>query len=358
VIGSSLAAYVEQAAAPLDHARRLWFALLLRSRALTALLSRRERRITSIAALHVTLAFCLALYFPVLLFVVGPIVLGVAHVAADVRYLVLRRNLQRWWQSSVWGGSAALIAVRALEELGVLRDAARVETSVAAAFIAVAIAAGVSAGGGVRRAAIALGLLALGAFAALSRPALSRLVFVHAHNVVAVVLWVYLYARRRSALVPLAMIAGGTLLLASGALSRVTAASPGLSSFGLHALAVSDWIAPFSRPSLALGVVSAYVFLQSVHYGVWLFLVPQEELRAQGSLTFRMSIRSLFTDLGVPGVLAVALAALAVIGGAFVELHRARTLYLSLAMFHGYLELALLTFFFVRRGGAPGESER
>jgi hypothetical protein len=64
-----------------------------------------------------------------------------------------------------------------------------------------------------------------------------------------------------------------------------------------------------------------------------------------------MSARSLFSDLGVAGVAATAIAALAVIGGAYFEVHRARSLYLSLAMFHGYLELALLAFFFVARGG-------
>jgi hypothetical protein len=250
-----------------------------------------------------------------------------------------------------------LIAVRVLEEAGVLRHAARVETSVAALFIAVAIAAGLAAGGGVRRAVFAGALLALGTYAALAEPVLSRLVFVHAHNVVALLLWVYLYARRRSALIPLAMIACAAALFASGALFRITAASPGISWFGLHALAVSDWIAPFSRPSLAIGAVCAYVFLQSVHYGVWLTFVPQEELRSEGSLTFRMSVRSLFKDLGVPGVVAAAIAALAVVGGAFFEVHRARALYLSLAMVHGYLELALLAYFFVRRA-ARGESAR
>jgi hypothetical protein len=112
---------------------------------------------------------------------------------------------------------------------------------------------------------------------------------------------------------------------------------------------MSDWIAPFARPELALGVAGAYVFLQSVHYGVWLSFIPQEELEGQGTLTFRMSARSLLSDLGLRGALAVLLAALAVIVGACFAVHRARGLYLSLAMFHGYLELAMLAYFFVVR---------
>lgn len=350
--GISLETHLEQAAAPLDRARRLWFALLLRSRTLSHVLSRRERRITVVTALSVILAFGAALFLPVLLFVLGPILLGVLHVAADVRYLVLRRSLSRWWQNSVWVGCAALVAVRGLEELGALSDAARVETSVAAAFIAVAIGAGVAQDGGKWRALGAALALSLGASLSLAHPSASRLVFVHAHNVVAIVLWVYLYARRTSALFPLGLMVSGAVVLGSGALYRVTAESLGVSAFGLHVLSISDWIAPFATPSLAIGGVCCYAFLQSVHYGIWLNVVPQEELKNQGSLTFRMSVRSLFADLGAPCVLAVALALFAVVAGACIDVHRARGLYLSLAMFHGYLELALLAFFFVQRGGA------
>jgi hypothetical protein len=61
-----------------------------------------------------------------------------------------------------------------------------------------------------------------------------------------------------------------------------------------------------------------------------------------------MSVRSLFSDLGAPGVAAVVIAASAVLLGACFDLHRARGLYLSLATFHGYLELALLAFLWVR----------
>jgi hypothetical protein len=155
-----------------------------------ALVTRRDRRIATLASVNVTLAFVLALYFPVLLFVLGPILLGVAHVAADIRYLVLRRKLAPWWQNAVWLGCATLIGVRAVEELRLLRNAALVETSVAAAFVATAIAAGVSAGGARWRALLALALLGAATHAALAYPTTARLVFVHAHHVVALVLWV------------------------------------------------------------------------------------------------------------------------------------------------------------------------
>lgn len=356
---TALEVHAEQAAAPLDHLRRLCLSLLARNPLLIALLTRRETRIHTLVVVQTLIAFGAAVYAPVLLFALVPIVLGVAHVAADVRYLVLRRSLPGWWQHSVWLGCAALIAVRVLEELRVLRSAAAIEFSLAAVFVALAIGAGlthISRNKGAPWRAL-LALIALGAatWAALLQPAVARLVFVHAHNGVALVLWVYLYARRRSTILPVTLVLVCAALLGSGLLHRLTLASIGVSSLGLHVLAVSDWIAPFATPSLAIGGVCAYVFLQSIHYGVWLMYVPQEELGRQASSTFRRSLRSLFTDLGRWGVLAVALTMLVVFGGAFVDVHRTRNLYLSLAMFHGYLELAMLAYFFVARTGPRHE---
>jgi len=355
---AALVTYAERAVAPLDRVRRRWFSLALRSPTITGVLARRERRIAAFASLNVLVGLAAALYFPVLLFVLGPILLGVVHVAADVRYLVLRRSLARFWQHAIWIGCAALVALRVIEELHWVKDTARAETAVAAAFVLTGIGAAVQGGGSWKRALGSGAVLCAAALAAFYRPAGSRLVFLHAHNVIALVLWVYLYARRRSVLVPLVLVAVGAGVLASGVLYRVTLDSAGAQAFHLHVFTIADWIAPFARADLAVGMVVAYVFLQSVHYGVWLRFVPQEELTGQGTLTFRMSARSLFRDLGVPGVAAVAIAALAVIGGACIDVHGARSLYLSLAMFHGYLELALLAFFFVGRGGLRSTEPR
>jgi hypothetical protein len=348
----ALVAYVERAAEPLDKARKAWLALCLQSRLLKAVLSRRASRIAALASLQAVVAFGLALYFPVLLFALGPVLFGVAHVAADVRYLVLRQELAGWWRHVVWLGCAALLAVRTSTALGVSMDATTLETLLAAAFLATASVAGRARGGSTSRTALSLSATVAAATAALLHPDGARLVFLHAHNLIAVGLWLYLFAaRRRSAALPLFLIAAFAGLLASGALYRTTLASPGASAFHLHVFTISDWIAPFARADLAVGLVSAFVFLQSMHYGVWLSSVPQETLKTQGTTTFRMSVRSWFSDFGVPGGLAIAVAAVAVLLGGVFELHRTRELYLSLAMFHGYLELALLAYFFVLRGG-------
>lgn len=309
----------------------------------------RDRRIATIACLSVSGAALGAIYFPVLLFTFGPVLLGVAHVASDVRYLVLRRKLAGWWQNSVWLGCALLVGLRLLEELGVLRHAERLEFGGAGAFICLALLAGFRERGSLLRALLALSLLAAATSYALSQPKLARYVFLHAHNGIALLAWATLFRlKKRWLFGPAALTLLATGTLASGALSAQTLASPFASSLHLHVFTICDWVAPFADARLAVGVTTSYVFLQSVHYSAWLNWIPQEEQPARGTPTFRMSVRALFADFGAAGVAAIAIAATAVLLGACFNLHRARALYLSLATFHGYLEVALLAFFWVR----------
>jgi hypothetical protein len=347
----------ERISEPLDWCRRGWFSWIVKSDFVRATLGHRDRRIATVACLSVIAAALGAVYFPVLMFALGPVVLGVAHVAADVRYLVLRKNLARWWQSTVWLGCAALIALRAAEELGLLRHADRIEFCVAAAFTAIAVLAGLRDRGKHARALLACALLAAATSYAVCQPKFARYVFLHAHNVIALLAWATLFrANKRWLLAPAALIAIGLITLLSGVLFEQTLASPFAASFHLHVFTVSDWVAPFADPRLALSVTTAYLFLQSVHYSAWLSWIPQEEQPRRGTPTFRMSVRSLFSDLGAPGVAAVGILASAVLLGACFDLHRARGLYLSLATFHGYLELALLAFFWVRGTSGAGRA--
>ena len=348
----SISATAERLTEPLDACRRLALRWLVHSKFMRATLTHRDRRIASVACLNVTVAALGAIYLPMLLFTLGPVLLGVAHLASDVRYLVLRRNLARWWQNVVWLGCLALLGLRVLEELRVLHDAARLELGLAATLVAVAIAAALRERGRTARAALGLTLLFAATVLSFRYPSASRLVFLHLHNVVALAAWGLLFrAKKRWLVAPFSLIAVVTALLASGALYRQTLHSPFVASFHLHTLAVADWVAPFADLRIAVGVTSVYVFLQAVHYSAWLNWIPQEEQPRRGTPTYRMSVRALFADLGTRGVLATTLAAAAVLLGACFELQRSHALYLSLATFHGYVELALLVFFWVRGAG-------
>ncbi len=349
---TSLAATLERAATPLDGVRRRLSPLV----AATPLV-RRDPRIALIATVHALLALALAIVAPVVLIVIGPIVLGVPHLAGDVRYLVLRRRLPAWWKKGIWVACGALVLLRIVEELhlrgfgGALP--ARVELAAATLWTLAAILAGASLSGAWRRALPALALvLGLGAMA-WTTPVMSRLVFAHLHNVIAISVWLVLFRRRlKSVLVPLAVIAGGTALLVSGATAMWTLRAPFVEVFRLHVLAASDWLAPGAPFALAVGLTCSYAFLQSIHYAVWLVHVPQEDVKSEGTLSFRQSARAAVRDFGARGFVLLAVATLGIIGFGFVNPVSTRAVYLSVASFHGYLEVAMLAFLLLSRSTA------
>ena len=353
-----LARAMDAAAEPLDRARAALLALALRA-GLGSLLARRERRLALIVALGVLVALGLTVTAPILLFVAGPVLLGVPHVASDLRYLVVRRGLPAPAAVATALACAVFVAVRVVAETGVLGSLLRLELALAAAWILAAMLAGAFAGRSPSRLAVALPLLAVTTAAALRAPLLARYVFVHAHNLVAIGIWIALFrraARRRgradlAALVALVAVAAGTALLLGGGTLRWTFLHGAHRSFGLDLGNLPRWLAPGLPPRLGLGVAASYVFLQSIHYSAWLGWIPQDDVRAEGTLTFRMTARALGKDFGALGLAAIALAMIAVLAGATFDARRARDLYVSLAMFHGYLELAMLGFFLVRGRG-------
>jgi hypothetical protein len=342
---------VERAAEPLDRLRRRVLLGLVRTPAIGRVLVRRDARLALHAAASVGVAFALTLLCPGVLFVAGPALFGVAHVASDARYLVLRRALPRWWTLGLAAGCGALFALRALElALPGLGSLATVEVAVGWTWALSAVAAGAAAasdGRATRRAALAGPLLAAVGVAACARPHLARLVFAHVHNVVAIALWIWLFrARRRFALPALALLVACAALLLSGvALPWVHFSGPGAARLVDESIfAWPAWMP--QRTALALGVL--YVMLQSIHYTVWLALIPQDDARAEGTLSFRMSLRSLARDFPAPWLVVIVVLAAAVLGASAFDVHRTRQLYLSLATFHGYLELAAATFLVVR----------
>jgi hypothetical protein len=350
-----LARAMDAAAGPLDRARAASLAIALRA-GLGPLLARRERRLALIATLGVIVALGLTIVAPIALFVAGPVLLGVPHVASDLRYLVVRRGLPASAAVATAVACAAFVAVRVVVETGVAGSLLRLELGLAAAWILAAMLAGAFAGRSPARLVIALPLLFLATAAALRSPLIARYVFLHAHNLVAIGIWLALFrraARRRegrdlAAIVAVAAVAAGTALLVSGVTLPWTFFHGAYRAFGLDFGDLPRWLAPGLSPRLGLGVAASYVFLQSIHYSTWLGWIPQDDVRAEGTLTFRMTARTLVKDFGALGLGVIALAMIAVLAGALVDARRARDLYVSLAMFHGYLELAMLGFFLVR----------
>lgn len=342
----------------LEAARRALLLAALSVPVLAPIVRRRDSRVLARSVVGIAAAFVASILAPGALYVLSPLVLGAAHIGADIRYLVRRQKMPPAVEAFLYGGCAAVLALRAAEMAAPLAlPYSRIELATAAGWVLGASLLAVRGPAAhARAAAIALG--AAGALAvAWNRPNGARIVFAHAHNAVALLVWLAIFFRRRCAAVPMAILTGAVLLIASGSTLPYVLRLGGHDPFRSHWIDAAALLAPFVPVRLGGSIVLSYVFLQSVHYMVWLVWIPDCAARAQGTPTFRMTAQGLRRDLGGIGLALVAVAALLVVVAAFFDAVRARAAYLSLSGFHGYLELAVLAFLTTRasssRAGPP-----
>jgi hypothetical protein len=340
----------ERALLPLDAARGSLLRLVASVPALRRLAVSRNVRVPIGLTVHVLVAFTIALLVPSLSLVVAPIVLGVPHIASDVRYLVLRRALPSFWLWAIAFFIGALFLLRLMPVLyPTSPDRIFIEHLVASSWVLLGALLGTVVGGFRKVAGIALAMAAGIAVLSLVEPHPFRLILGHAHNLIAVVIWLLLFRRSlRVAWLPVALvlILGGWL--ASGDLLGFTMRHGVLSVFGLHLFFAADWLAPGIRDPLAIGLTSAFAFLQSVHYGIWLWAIPQDEAKAERTATFRMTWRALLRDFHPIGIRIVVATVLLVLALGSIAPVRTQTLILSLGGFHAWLELALFAFLLAR----------
>lgn len=330
--------------APLDWGRRRTLGWLAKSQTVARAIGTRDVRIPVLAAAHVVILGALTLWAPVALFVVGPLLFGVPHLASDIRYLLLRTRVARPVLVASAVATLAMLLLRLAPLLGHgVGHAARAEIVVGAAWIGFALIAGARrAGRSVAFSTLALGVLGALCTLALRHPSLTRALLAHGHNVVGIGVWAVWFRRgRRRAWLPL-------LVLVTIALGLVLSVSES-SRFGLTLTAIGQGLAPGLAPDLATASAMLFVFLQAVHYAVWLVWIPQEQLPHQGTFTFRMTTRSLLGDFGAPLLALFALVWLALLGSALLDARATLRVYVALAAFHGWLELAMLTYLVTTR---------
>lgn len=328
----------------LDRLRLGWLQLL--GPVATPFVRSRELRAGASLTLSIALALVLTAVAPLELLALGPLVLGVPHLAADVRYLVVRPRLHE--RPAFW-----IAVVIPLVLLGVT-------TRGWLGFVAVAGAAlTLPRAWSARR---VLAIAAGGSLAILAwwLPRTMGPVMAHVHNVVAVAFflaWPHLVSRERASrwhLVPTALFVIATLAIFAGAIDPIAlgvgevALRDGLGTSldmhlyslaprGLDGSSVLDATGP-----LALRIVLFFAFAQSVHYGAWLRVIPEEDRARATPRTFRASIAALREEGSLPVMLVFAVLALALAIWALVDVYAARIGYLRGALFHGYLELAIV----------------
>lgn len=320
--------------APVDRLR----ALTYRAAApwLAPLYGDRARRVAWLGAFSIGVTFALTCAAPLWLLALGPVLLGVPHLLSDVRYLVVRPGLHlrgplAWLAAppllATGFGAPPWVGLLAVAPLALAADGPR----------------------GRRLVALAVGGALVGLAVAFERPVVFALL--HAHNLVALGLWWSLRPRDARAWAVPAAALFGTALLLLGAAEPVLAVTGGWAAPGSGA-SFEELVAAtaaFAEPRWAVRVGLTFAFLQAVHYGVWLRLVPDDARRRPAPRPFAASWRALEADLGRPALWLFVALAVGVAAWGLVDLAAARWGYLRLAAFHGYLELAAAAFFFVER---------
>lgn len=290
--------------------------------------ARREQRVAWLGAASVLVALACTVTVPLWMLALGPIALGVPHIVADVRYLVVRPGYHRRRALAIAAGVPLAIGA--------------VTGDVVWAPIAAAGALFVSSTSSARRRA-GIGLALMLAVLSVRYAGYAELAFAHLHNLIAVALWwAYRPRKTRLHLIPLALFAAITVLLLCGlgepllAVAGTLSGPSGSTTLRRH---IGD-LAPFAGPSLGVRLVLAYAFAQAVHYAIWLRLVPEEDREREAPRSFVSSWRALRAELGAPLLALAALLALGLAAWAACDLAQARHGYLRFAVFHGQLEVA------------------
>lgn len=301
-------------------------------------------RTVTVLMLGATLAAtALATSAPMATAVVGLILFGVLHNLLEVRYVVGRFSdlLTRPFLSLLAVLVTGVAASRLLS--GVAPASARIaEIVLGYAILATAAHHGLAG----RRRVVVWVALALAAVASLAFPAYHFLVLTHLHHLVPLFFlwdWSRRIASRRgrrafravqvlwAVVVPAALLAG----LAPGVLS----ADPGVvrSVVGDGQTLLASISPPGAAASVAVRVLAVFAFAQTMHYVVWVALLPRVAPDASAAFEARLPWAT-GPRLWAAGF--VAAAVFAVLFG--VDFDQARTLYAALASYAVYLELPVL----------------
>ena len=273
-----------RALAPLDRARALWLRAF--GRWMSRLLRVRSERVALQAGILASTSLALALYAPLWLLTLGPLVLGVPHLVSDVRYLVVRQGLvqRRLWCAVV---APCLIGASLAPGRGW-------------GIAAVACSALLARGAYLRRMLAAVSCFVVWRWAQASGPK-ADVIFAHAHNLVAIGCWAAWARGTRLQLAPaLAVCCLGSWLVLSGVTDDLIFRHFALSAgrFAIDAGSLVVGLAPTDDPLWAWRWTICFAFMQSVHYGVWLRSLPDEDRARPGLRTLQSSYRALARDVG------------------------------------------------------------
>lgn len=299
-----------------------------------------------------------SLLFPLWLAALSPLVWGSAHVLASLRFSSEFLAPGNGWTSARTPRPfTILLAASFVAGLGRMVGP-EVWPAGGELFLLGVVAFSVLAlaGRSSRRAVPAGLLLAVLGISFWQAPWVTLAVLTFGHHVVAFVVWFRSSSsasERRVVLLSLGLFAVFHVFLFAGAwdgfadFSFVTLSLPGnvWDFSSLAALTGHEW-----RGLRVYHFAVAFVFGQSLHYVIWLKLIPEARLIQSVPRTFRQSYHDWFRQVGfLPLALALAGPVILAVIACFAGLATAQLTYVALAAFHGYGEI--LSLGFSRRAG-------
>jgi len=268
----------------------------------------KDLRLGTHAAVCVLGAFATALFAPVISLVVAPLLLGIPHLASEARVFLRTLRPSRALLATVLVIALALVAIGALSVMHPDSPlVARLECATALTGAAIVVG---RFGRGPAPRLLAFTAVAL-AFACAVSPNIAlvtRTLAIALHGFVALAFWAGCFRLRRLYAAP----------------------------------AIALTVAGFTALLVVRSPVVAAAFATSVHYALWLVIIPQEISAAKGPPTWRMTARVWLRDLGrVATVLVLAAGVVLLVASARYGSTEARDAYLAGARFHIWVELPL-----------------
>jgi hypothetical protein len=299
----------------------------------------RELRVALFGISVLLVAMAAVLIAPFWLLALGPIIWGIPHLVSDLRYLVFKPGWHRSPKFWCFIGLPILVA-----GVGYY--------SMSFGMLAVGGAIFIAHGSSLRRIIVAMLVVALSLLAWRWQYE-SQLIFAHLHNFIAVLLWWFWRPHRHGwvVIVPILFFAA-SLAIGLGWVSPLFAFAASAPQ-GLDPSIHLSIMAPGLAEPWGLRLVLLFAFAQAVHYGVWLRLIPEDDRAQATPRSFQATFRVLKQDLGPKLLGAAFFLACGLAIWAVIDLAEARTGYLRLALFHGYLELAIAAILFIQRSPLP-----
>lgn len=351
---------------------------LARTSAGRALMRDRARRLGALAILQVLAVTAVALAAPLWLLLLGPLLLGVPHVASDLRYFVVQPRTP--WPPRALVAVGALLGLMTLQRVA-LAVGAPIPLPEGVSPLQSELGLGVSSvaaalwlGGWRRRRWPALLAVVIALAVAWRAPQAAFMAFGHGHNLVGPACALLLGWREAGrgrladgalgglsahALVALAALtfvaAQGALL--GGAFDGLLLGLGGLSApaTGLDLGDLEAQLAPGVGYPWSMRLTVSFAIAQAVHYAAWLRWLPQLWSPRRVPTPFAADVRGGVDALGAPLFVAVAVAAIGLpLVALVVSPTQARVGYLHAVAFHGWLELAALGLLVAAGGDLSG----